>query len=352
MSGAYALVDDCNTTVYTLGDIAKVTEECFFNCYGTNFMYLPPQNVKARKAWAGYEDEEEEAPRIPIEDLNSPEEGLWTEVVHKSRSNASTGTSSTASSFTGMIVSWYGKPVGVNKDGSSYSKKPYGWIETENDIDGNNRFIFFWMPPGAKYGRFNGTKVEFDVEYNDTPIGRCANISHLYTYIFITVLTDRTDLTEIPSGFKSLPGKDTCDSCAPGYFRASPGGIQYDACDAGMVQPAQGSSSCVRCKAGAHQSLPGKVVCDVCAPATSAHPGGAVAVTGVGLASISRCRAKSRATSALQATSAHPRVGEIAPHAPWAKSNRRKEATAVTIARPVGISTCSVKSRASLVRLD
>eukprot|EP00966_Prymnesium_polylepis_P236059 5459305-Prymnesium_polylepis.1 len=70
MSGGYALVD-CN--VYTLGDIAKVTEVCFIECYGTNFMCLPPQNVETRKAWADYEDEEGEAPRIPFEDLNSPE---------------------------------------------------------------------------------------------------------------------------------------------------------------------------------------------------------------------------------------------------------------------------------------
>ena len=44
MSGGYALVDDVNPTFYTLDDIAKVTEECFINCYGTNLMYLPPQN--------------------------------------------------------------------------------------------------------------------------------------------------------------------------------------------------------------------------------------------------------------------------------------------------------------------
>eukprot|EP00966_Prymnesium_polylepis_P209048 4842894-Prymnesium_polylepis.1 len=93
-----------------------------------------------------------------VEDLNS-QEGAWTEVVHKSRSNASTRTSSTASSHTGKIVNWYGRPVGVNKDGTSYCKKPYGWIETENNIDGNNRFIFFTMPPGAKYGREDGTTV-------------------------------------------------------------------------------------------------------------------------------------------------------------------------------------------------
>eukprot|EP00966_Prymnesium_polylepis_P242878 5616829-Prymnesium_polylepis.1 len=43
MSGGYALVDDFNPTFYTLDDIAKVTEECFMNCYGTNLMYLPPQ---------------------------------------------------------------------------------------------------------------------------------------------------------------------------------------------------------------------------------------------------------------------------------------------------------------------
>eukprot|EP00966_Prymnesium_polylepis_P085874 1987518-Prymnesium_polylepis.1 len=55
MSGGYALVDDCNPAVYTLGDIAKVTEECFSNCFGTNGMYLPPQSF--RKAWADYEEE-------------------------------------------------------------------------------------------------------------------------------------------------------------------------------------------------------------------------------------------------------------------------------------------------------
>ena len=162
-------------------------------------MYLPPQSFethlaqptvgqptvggpgyKAHKAWADYEDEE--VPRIPwdlVEDLKSQD---WTEVVHKSRSNASTNTSSTSSSHSGKIVNWYGKPVGVNKDGTSYSKKPYGWIETENNIDGSNRFIFFTMPPGAKYGRQHGTTVQFDVEYNNTPIGRCANISHVVCF--------------------------------------------------------------------------------------------------------------------------------------------------------------------------
>eukprot|EP00966_Prymnesium_polylepis_P209904 4861338-Prymnesium_polylepis.1 len=100
MSGAYALVDDCNPTVYTLSEIAKVTEDCFIECYGSNLMYLPPENFKARKAWADYEDEEDphlaqptmgqptvggpgyKAPRIPwdpVEDLNS-REGVWTEV--------------------------------------------------------------------------------------------------------------------------------------------------------------------------------------------------------------------------------------------------------------------------------
>ena len=112
MSGGYALVDDFNPTFYTLGDIAKVTEECFLNCYGTNHMYLPPQNYKAwaddedeehphlaqptvgqptvggpgykaHKAWADYEDEE--APRIPwdpVDDLKLKYSQDWTEVVH------------------------------------------------------------------------------------------------------------------------------------------------------------------------------------------------------------------------------------------------------------------------------
>jgi hypothetical protein len=102
--------------------------------------------------------------------------------LHKSRSNASTNTSSTSSSHSGKIVNWYGKPVGVNQDGTSYSKKPYGWIETENAIGESNRFIFFTMPPGAKYGRQHGTTVQFDVEYNNTPIGRCANISHVVCF--------------------------------------------------------------------------------------------------------------------------------------------------------------------------
>ena len=217
MSGGYALVDeDFNPTFYTLEDIAKVTEECFINCYGTNLMYLRPQKYlandedqghshlaqptvgqptvggpgyKAHKAWADYEDEEipfdEEIPwdhRSP-EDLKAQDSQQdWTEVVHKSRSNASTNTSSTSSSHSGKIVNWYGKPVGFNKDGTSYCKKPYGWIETENNIDGSNRFIFFTMPPGAKYGRQYGTTVQFDVEYNNTPIGRCANISHVVCF--------------------------------------------------------------------------------------------------------------------------------------------------------------------------
>ena len=143
MSGGYALVEeDFNPTFYTLDDIAKVTEECFINCYGTNFMYLRPQSYntlanvhsdlaqptvgqptvggpgyKAHKAWADYEDEE--IPQIPWdqspEDLKVQDSHQdWTEVVHKSRSNASTNTSSTSSSHSGKIVNWYGKPVGVN----------------------------------------------------------------------------------------------------------------------------------------------------------------------------------------------------------------------------------------------
>jgi hypothetical protein len=212
MSGGYALVEDFNPTVYTLDDIAKVTEECFLNMYGTNHMYLPPQNYKtwaddedqehshlaqptvgqptvggpgykAHKAWADYEDEEIPWNHWGPEDLKAQDSQQdWTEVVHKSRSNASTNTSSTSSSHSGKIANWYGKPVGFNKDGTSYSKKPYGWIETENAIGGSNRFIFFTMPPGAKYGRQVGTTVQFDVEYNDTPIGRCANISHVVCF--------------------------------------------------------------------------------------------------------------------------------------------------------------------------
>ena len=213
MSGGYALVDDVNPTFYTLDDIAKVTEECFINCYGTNLMYLPPQNYntlaydedqehshlvqptvgqptvggpgyKADKAWADC-DEDEEIPwgHWSPEALKTQDSQQdWTEVVHKSRSNASTNTSSTSSSHSGKIVNWYGKPVGFNKDGTSYCKKPYGWIETENAIGGSNRFIFFEMPPGAKYGRQHGTTVQFDVEYNNTPIGRCANISHVVCF--------------------------------------------------------------------------------------------------------------------------------------------------------------------------
>jgi hypothetical protein len=75
---------------------------------------------KAHKAWADYEDEE--APRIPwdpVEDLNSQDSQDWSEVVHKSRSNASTNTSSTSSSHSGKIVNWYGKPIGFNTDGTS-----------------------------------------------------------------------------------------------------------------------------------------------------------------------------------------------------------------------------------------
>ena len=191
MSGGYALVAD---GVYTLDDIAKVTGDCFLNMYGMNHMYLPPQEHShlaqptvgqptvggpVYKAWADYEDEENIGP----EDLKAQDSHQdWTEVVHKSRSNASTNTSSTSSSHSGKIVNWYGKPVGFNKDGTSYFKKAYGWIETENAIGGSNRFIFFAMPPGAKYGRQYGTTVQFDVEYNNTPIGRCANISHVVCF--------------------------------------------------------------------------------------------------------------------------------------------------------------------------
>jgi hypothetical protein len=209
MSGGYALVDDFDTSFYTLDDIAKVTEECFINCYRTNLMYLPPQiykaedqehshlaqptvgqptvggpGYKAHKAWADYEDEEIPWGHWSPKDLKAQDlqQQDWTEVVHKTRSNASTNTSSTSSSHSGKIVNWYGKPVGFNRDGTSYPKKPYGWIETENPIDGSNRFIFFTMPPGAKYGRQHGTTVQFDVEYNSTPIGCCANISHVVCF--------------------------------------------------------------------------------------------------------------------------------------------------------------------------
>eukprot|EP00966_Prymnesium_polylepis_P240926 5571730-Prymnesium_polylepis.1 len=73
MSGGYALVEGFNPAFYTLGDIAKITEERFLDVYGTKQMYLPPQDHShlaqptvgqptvggpGYKAWADYEDEE------------------------------------------------------------------------------------------------------------------------------------------------------------------------------------------------------------------------------------------------------------------------------------------------------
>jgi hypothetical protein len=146
-------------------------------------LLLEVQDIRLTKLGRIMMDEEIPWDHRSPEDLKAQDSQQdWTEVVHKSRSNASTNTSSTSSSHSGKIVNWYGKPVGVNKDGTSYSKKPYGWIETENAIGGSNRFIFFAMPPGAKYGRQHGTTVQFDVEYNNTPIGRCANISHVVCF--------------------------------------------------------------------------------------------------------------------------------------------------------------------------
>jgi hypothetical protein len=173
--------------IYSLKEIGDFTEKCFM---------LPPikdeeeqaqptvgptvggPGYTAHKQWADSSDDD--FSWDPPEILKSPRQDSqqdWTEVVHRSRSNTSSSTS-----FSGKIVNWYGKPVGFNKDGTLYSKKPYGWIKTENAIDGNNFFIFFTMPPGAKYGRQHGTTVQFDVEYNNTPIGRCANISHVVCF--------------------------------------------------------------------------------------------------------------------------------------------------------------------------
>jgi hypothetical protein len=123
ITGGYMLMENTKGTadsVFTLWEVAKVTEEFFNACNGTNIMYLPPQEYQPqpRKECADapplashkrvdYEDDEEED-----EDI---EDDHWTEVLGKSRSNTSTGTSTASSDrpHTGKIVNWFGNPPWV-----------------------------------------------------------------------------------------------------------------------------------------------------------------------------------------------------------------------------------------------
>eukprot|EP00966_Prymnesium_polylepis_P056540 1308363-Prymnesium_polylepis.1 len=119
-------------------------------------MYLPPQEYQPqpRKECA-------DAPPLASHSITLPTRGLIMRMMRRKTKTSRTTT-------------------GLN-DGTPYKKRPYGWIQSNSNIDGKNRFIFFLMPPGPKWGG-RGSTVEFELEYNRHPLGCCAHISDVVRY--------------------------------------------------------------------------------------------------------------------------------------------------------------------------